>query len=123
MKTAKELQANPIVGETHQVHNVASELHSYNLFTTDAALLEGVQREGGTWGVGEISAFGEKCGKPEYLELGFLANKYTPELDTHDRFGTRVDSLRYHSAYHELMKSALEEGLHSQPWTNPREGA
>jgi len=71
MKTAKELQASPIVGETHQVQNVANELHSYNLFTTDAALLEGVKREGGAWGVSEIAAFGEKCGKPEYLELGF----------------------------------------------------
>jgi putative acyl-CoA dehydrogenase len=123
MKTAKELQASPVVGETHQVQNVASELHSYNLFTTDAALLEGVKREGGAWGIPEIATFGDKCGKPEYLELGFLANKYPPELDTHDRFGNRVDSVRYHGAYHELMKSALEEGLHSQPWTNPREGA
>lgn len=76
MKTAKELQASPVVGETHQVQNVASELHSYNLFTTDAALLEGVKREGGAWGIPEIATFGDKCGKPEYLELGFLANKY-----------------------------------------------
>lgn len=123
MKTAIELQSNTALGETHKVHNVATELHDYNLFTTDAALLEGVKREGGAWGIGEISAFGEKCGKAEYLELGFLANKYTPELDTHDRFGNRVDHVRYHAAYHTLMKSALEEGLQSQPWTNPVAGA
>jgi putative acyl-CoA dehydrogenase len=123
MKTASELLNKPILGETHQVHNVASELHSYNLFTTDAAMMEGVKREGGEWGLDEIEAFGEKCGKPDYLELGFLANKYIPELDTHDRFGNRVDAVRYHGAYHALMKSALEEGLHSTPWTHPREGA
>ncbi|MDH4394756.1 MAG: acyl-CoA dehydrogenase family protein [Limnobacter sp.] len=123
MKTAIELQNAAQLGETHQVHNVASELSNYNLFTTDAALLDGVNREGGAWGLNDLAAFGDKCGKPEYLELGYLANKYTPELDTHDRFGNRVDQVRYHAAYHTLMTTSLTEGLHSSPWTNPRDGA
>lgn len=123
MKTAIELQNSAQLGETHQVHNVASELCDYNLFTTDAALLEGVKREGGAWGLANLTQFGEQCGKVEYLELGYLANKYTPELETHDRFGNRVDQVRYHSAYHTLMTTSLTEGLHSAPWTNPREGA
>ncbi|MCQ8896307.1 acyl-CoA dehydrogenase family protein [Limnobacter humi] len=123
MKTAKELLNTPALGETHQVTNVASELHSYNLFTTDAALVEGIQREGGAWGIAEVREFGALCGQPEYLELGHLANKYTPELDTHDRFGNRVDLVRYHAAYHTLMRTALENGLHSQPWTDPKPGA
>lgn len=123
MKTAIELQNSAQLGETHQVHNVASELCNYNLFTTDAALLDGVKREGGAWGIEDLSAFGDRCGKPEYLELGYLSNKYTPELDTHDRFGNRVDQVRYHSAYHTLMTTSLTEGLHSTPWTDPRDGA
>ncbi|HEX4842849.1 MAG TPA: acyl-CoA dehydrogenase family protein [Limnobacter sp.] len=123
MNSAKELQQQAKIGETHHVTNVASELHGYNLFTSDTALVQAVQREGGDWGLSELEDFGERCGKADYLELGHLANKYPPELDTHDRFGNRVDLVHYHPAYHALMKSALEEGLHSQPWTHPREGA
>ena len=31
--------------------------------------------------------------------------------------------MRFHPAYHELMRSAIEEGIPSAPWTDPREGA
>lgn len=123
MNSGKELQLQARIGETHQVTNVATELHGYNLFASDTALVEAVQREGGAWGLAELNDFGQRCGQADYLELGHLANKFPPELDTHDRFGNRVDLVHYHPAYHALMKSALEEGLHSQPWTHPREGA
>jgi len=123
MKTAKELHEQAQLGETHKVQNVATELSNYNLFTTDAAMVEAVKREGGHWGFQEIAQFGHKCGQAAYLELGHLANKYTPELDTHDRFGNRVDAVRYHSAYHALMESSLNEGIHSAPWTDPKAGA
>ena len=46
-----------------------------------------------------------------------------PTEHTHDRYGRRVDLVRFHPAYHELMRAAIEEGLHSSPWTEPREGA
>lgn len=115
--------ADPSLGETHQVENIASDLGDYNLFTTDQPLMEAVAREGGAWGMDEISAFGEKIGRVDYRELGHLANKYTPELDTHDRFGRRVDNVRYHDAYHQLMSTAMENGLHSAPWTDPKPGA
>jgi len=57
------------------------------------------------------------------LELGHLANKFPPEFDSHDRFGHRVDLVRFHPAYHQLMARAIGEGLHSSPWTEPRTGA
>ncbi|WP_370263066.1 acyl-CoA dehydrogenase family protein [Limnobacter sp.] len=123
MNSAKELQQQARLGETHQVTNVANDLNGYNLYSSDTALAEAVRREGGAWGEQELTDFGARCGQAEYLELGHLANRYPPELDTHDRFGNRVDLVRYHPAYHALMKTALEEGIHSQPWTHPREGA
>jgi putative acyl-CoA dehydrogenase len=58
-----------------------------------------------------------------YLDLGIQANRHPPELDTHDRFGNRVDLVRFHPAYHTLMKTAIENGLHASPWTDPRPGA
>ncbi len=111
------------LGETHSVENVSCELADYNLFTSDTPLVEAVVREGGAWGAGEIADFGDHIGRAEYLELGFAANRYTPELETHDRFGRRIDEVRYHPAYHKLMQSAFENGLHSAPWRDPKAGA
>ena len=68
-------------------------------------------------------AFGALAGSADYLELGALANRFRPELDTHDRFGNRIDLVKFHPAYHALMKTAIEHGLHSSPWTDPRPGA
>ena len=64
-----------------------------------------------------------KLGAAETLELGALANRNPPELDTHDRYGRRVDLVRFHPAYHALMRGAIEMGLHASPWTDPRPGA
>ena len=51
------------------------------------------------------------------------ANRHLPEFDTHDRYGRRIDLVRFHPSYHQLMKTSIEEGLHSSPWTDPRQGA
>ena len=108
---------------THDVLNQPFALADYNLFTGDAALREGVAREGADWAVADLAGFGAKLGAADYLELGALANRYPPDFDTHDRYGRRVDLVRFHPAYHELMRVAVEHGLHASPWTEPREGA
>ncbi len=111
------------LAETHEVINVGRELVDYNLYTQDAALQEAVRREGAAWADAQLSAFGAKIGTAEYLDLGVVANRVPPELDTHDRFGNRVDLVRFHPAYHTLMQSAIGHGLHSSPWSEPRPGA
>ncbi len=108
---------------THEVVNQPVELVDYNLYDSDAALKEAVRREGAAWAANALGAFGALAGTAEYLEQGALANRNPPELDTHDRYGRRVDLVRFHPAYHALMKVAIEEGIHSSPWTDPREGA
>jgi len=57
------------------------------------------------------------------IELGFLANEFKPQIETHDRYGHRIDRVRYHPSYHQLMRMAFGEGLHSLPWTSRRVGA
>ena len=109
--------------QTHEVHNVSCELADYNMYTQDAALQEAVQREGAAWAQTDLTRFGQLTGSADYLELGALANRHPPELDTHDRFGHRVDLVRFHPAYHTLMKTAIEEGIHASPWTDPQPGA
>ncbi len=111
------------LAETHEVVNVARDLVDYNLYLQDAALQEAVRREGAAWAHDDLAAFGAMLGAADYLELGVLANRNPPELDTHDRFGNRVDLVRFHPAYHTLMKTSIEHGLHASPWSDPGPGA
>lgn len=111
------------LAETHEVHNVGTELLDYDMYRQDAALVEAVQREGAGWADAALGEFGRLAGSAEYLELGVLANQNPPLLDTHDRFGRRIDLVKFHPAYHQLMRSAIEHGLHSSPWAEPRPGA
>ena len=114
---------DPYGAVTHEVVNQPAELADTNLYDSDAALKDAVHREGAGWAENALGAFGARLGAAESLERGALANRNPPELDTHDRYGRRVDLVRCPPAYHELMGSAIEEGLHASPWTEPREGA
>ena len=108
---------------THEVINQPYALADYELFNGDIALGEAVEREGGGWALAELGAFGGKLGAAQTLELGALANRHPPEFDTHDRYGRRVDLVRFHPAYHELMRLAIENGVHASPWDEPKPGA
>lgn len=111
------------LAETHEVVNVSHELVDTNLYLQDAALQEAVRREGAAWAHDELIAFGRLAGSAEHMALGVLANRYGPELETHDRFGNRIDLVNFHPAYHALMKTSIERGLHSSPWAHPGPGA
>ncbi len=115
--------SDPHGAETHRVINVSAELQDFNAFSCDVALAEAVSREGADWAVPSLQAFGARTGSAEHLDWGTQANRYPPELDTHDRFGRRVDLVRFHPAYHALMRHSIENGLHASPWTEPRPGA
>lgn len=66
---------------------------------------------------------GDLVGSERVQILAAQANRYAPELKTHDRFGNRIDAVEYHPAYHELMALAFRAGLHSLAWTETRQGA
>jgi len=114
---------DPFLAATHEVVNQPTELAGYNLYACDRALREAVAREGAAASEASLLEFGARVGTPEYLELGLLANRYPPEFDPHDHFGHRIDLVRFHPAYHALMRTAIAEGLHSSPWTAPGPGA
>ncbi len=105
------------------VFNQPPPLENYDLFDSDCALREAVHREGGGWIDSEARRLGELLGKPEIIKLGVLANRFAPELQTHDRFGYRIDEVAYHPAYHELMRIGIEARTHSLPWLEQRSGA
>lgn len=109
--------------QTHEVFNQAPQLVDYNLFESDKTLVRSLEREGASWARDKVSDFGELMGKAETAQLSIQANDYSPVLRTHDRYGNRIDEVEFHPAWHSLMKMSVENGLHSLPWQNPREGA
>ena len=109
--------------ETHEVTNQPPAFEDVNLFTSDLALREGVARAGAGWATERLEAFGQLTGSAEFRELGRLANRHSPELRTHDRFGHRIDEVEFHPAWHAVMSLAMEHGVHALPWREPVPGA
>jgi putative acyl-CoA dehydrogenase len=108
---------------THDVSNQVPPLSDYDVFSTDLALVEGVQRHEAAWALDHLTDLGRKAGTLEAQEWGRLANVNEPTLVTHDRFGNRIDEVEFHPAWHELMTVAVGNGLHASPWRDPKPGA
>ncbi|MEW6129858.1 MAG: isovaleryl-CoA dehydrogenase [Acidobacteriota bacterium] len=106
-----------------EVLNQPPALEDYNLLEFDNGLREAIEREGGGWIAERAFEFGELLGQSETLKLGEQANRYLPELKTHDRFGNRIDEVEFHSSYHELMRLGIEYQTHSLPWSANKSGA
>src|SRR4051794_25852784 len=105
------------VETTHEVFNQPTPRENFDAYASDAALREGVRREAPTWVDEKVAAYGPVVGSAETQQWAALANKFTPELRSHDRYGHRVDEVDYHPAYHALMKQAMEHEVHSLTWT------
>jgi len=108
--------------QTHEVFNQVPPLVGHDT-SADPALREGLEREGAGWAVPEISELGRLAGSAEAQDWGRLAERVPPRLHTHDRYGHRVDEVEYVPAYHQLMTTAVEHGLHAAPWADDRPGA
>ena len=94
-----------------------------NLYLTDRALRSAAEREGAAWARQRLEAWGAVTGSAETYSLAARANRFSPELKTHDRFGNRIDEVVFDPAWHLLMASAMREGEHCSPWAEPRAGA
>ena len=103
--------------------NQVPPLTNYNLFLSDRTLAEAVSREGGDWAFPKLSDLGRFLGSEEAQLWGFDANENTPVLHTHDRYGNRRDEVVFHPAWHNLMRTSVEHGLHNLPWIEKRSGA
>ncbi len=110
------------MSDTHVVTNQVPPLIDYNP-ATSPVLMEALIREGGQWGVDEVTELGAIAGSATAQRWGDLADRNRPVLHAHDRFGYRVDEIEYDPAYHELMRVAIGHGLHAAPWADDRPGA
>jgi len=102
--------------ETHEVLNQAPNLEGHDAYGADPWLRAAVRAAGVEWIEAPAHALGTYVGSPEAHHHATLANRYTPELHTHDRNGLRIDAVEYHPSYHVLMNRALSAGLHSLAW-------
>jgi len=107
---------------THDVTNQPPPLTPYDT-SEDAALLEGLRREGAGWAEEDVRRLGRAAGSAEAQEWGEQANRHEPELRTHDRYGNRIDEVEFHPSWHRLMGVAVAEGLAGAPWADERPGA
>jgi putative acyl-CoA dehydrogenase len=111
--------ANP----AREVLNQPPPLQPVNLFEADLALGEALEREGGAWGVERAREAGAVAGSSEAVEHSRRAERNEPRLTTHDRYGTRIDEVELDPSWHWLLRGAVERGIHSLPWREPRPGA
>ncbi|GLU48959.1 acyl-CoA dehydrogenase family protein [Nocardiopsis ansamitocini] len=107
---------------THEVFNQPSPLEDYDV-ADDAALTEGIEREGAGWAAGELSELGKLAGSAAAHGWAEQANVNEPVLRTHDRYGNRIDEVDFHPAWHVLTDTAVAHGLHAAPWAEDRPGA
>ena len=73
---------------THDVLNQPVPFEDVNLFETDLALQEALEREGAGWAVDRARDTGAVAGSAEAHEHGRRAERNEPRLLTHDRAGT-----------------------------------
>ncbi|MCC2596501.1 isovaleryl-CoA dehydrogenase [Pusillimonas sp. MFBS29] len=108
---------------THEVTNQVPDLGDYNLYSTDAALQEGVRREGGESYESALLQCGERLGQAEMFAMAHEANRHKPKLETYDRQGHRVDRIHFHPAWHSYLRVAFRHGMHASAWSAPGKGA
>lgn len=108
---------------THEVLNQPPPLSDYDAYATDATLRAIVRAFGAGWAETRLGQAGATVGSTRVQMLARQANRFPPELRTHDRFGNRVDEIDFHPAWHELMALCMGQETHSLAWTDPRPGA
>jgi putative acyl-CoA dehydrogenase len=107
---------------THEVANQVPPLVGYDV-AADPALLSAVVREGAGWYLDELHQLGRLAGGEQAQRWAEEANRNTPVLRTHDRYGHRIDEVDFHPAWHALLDVAVRSGLAGACWVDPRPGA
>jgi putative acyl-CoA dehydrogenase len=106
-----------------EVTNQVPPLADYDAFAADPVLRAAISAFDADWADERLHEAGRSVGSAHVQELARLANRFTPELRTHDRFGNRIDQIAFHPAWHELMGLAIGQETHALAWNQPQPGA
>lgn len=107
---------------THEISNQYDELKDYNLYRTDQPLNEALARAGAEAFAERLSDYGAQLGTTECYALADSANRFTPELHTHDGRGRRLDQVLFHPSWHALLAMYRAQGLIALPFDNDSPG-
>ncbi len=108
---------------THDVLNQPPALADYDVYGSDPTLRSVTKTFAADWADQKLHEAGRTIGSARVQELARQANRYLPELRTHDRFGNRIDGIDFHPAWHELMTLAIGQETHALSWIAQRPGA
>src|SRR3954464_3239446 len=103
---------------THEVTNQVPPLTGHDPIAGDTVLAEACLRYADAATLESLSGLGRLAGSEQAQEWGRVANENPPKLRTHDRYGHRVDEVEFHPYWHELMRTAVENGLAGAPWAD-----
>ena len=103
--------------------NQSLPFEDVDLLAGDPALREALDREGAGWAYERVAEAGRVAASAEAQAHARRAERNEPRLITHDRFGDRVDRVELDPSWHWLLDGALERGIASGPWADPRPGA
>jgi putative acyl-CoA dehydrogenase len=101
---------------THEVTNQAPLLAGHDPIAGDRVLAEACLRHADAATLDSLADLGRLAGSEQAQVWGRVANENPPKLRTHDRYGHRVDEVEFHPYWHELMRTAVENGLAGAPW-------
>ncbi|MDE1907560.1 MAG: acyl-CoA dehydrogenase family protein, partial [Rhodospirillales bacterium] len=108
---------------THVVSNQPPPLENFDAWGSDVPLREAVAAFGAEWAEPRLVACGVRVGSAHIQALARLANRFIPELHTHDRYGNRIDEVAFHPAWHSLSALLRADEVHALGWVEPRAGA
>jgi len=105
------------VTATHEVTNQSTPFEGVNLFSGNRALQDALRFNLPAHDRARFEALGEEAGSAAMQTHARLANTHSPQLQSHDRFGHRIDQVEFHPSYHALLGAALRHRLHGTPWS------
>ncbi|KAJ56595.1 acyl-CoA dehydrogenase [Actibacterium mucosum KCTC 23349] len=98
---------------THQVENQPPVRGDIDLLQSDPVLqshLAAVDRV-------SVNSLARTLGQARWRQTAREAQRHPPELVLFDAAGRRLDEVRFHPAYHDLMTLGLQAGYAVAPWT------
>ena len=112
-------QSGPIAAprsrlSTHEVENQPLARAGFDLWTSDPVLRDHLALS--VADTATLAAYGARIGSAEMREAGRMANRVPPELVSFDRAGRRLDEVRFHPGYHDLMQAGLSSGFAAAAW-------
>ncbi len=99
---------------THEVCNQPAARGDLDLWHSDPALQDHAQASGAQ--ADHLASYGARIGTAAMQAAGRDANRQVPELVLCDAGGRRLDEVRYHLAYHDMMRAGLAAGYAALPW-------